>query len=217
MKLHTMKRFFFICALCFAIGMQAQDSGAKPGGILQVGVRTTSSLFNHDGYPGMGMGGQFRLRLLERLNTDWFADYITTNIGDLGQRTDYHIGWSVLFYPMNYSRTPGTITPYVLAGHCFDYTEVRTLSKDFPTQRISRTSSAIQGGIGMHYDITKYFDLTLNAQYMMHLGEEIHADIENDASDNPYLHLEKEHAAGLEGHMLLTLGLNVRVADLWSR
>ena len=35
------------------------------------------SAFSDDGYTGMGVGGQFRLKLGSRLNSDWFADYIS--------------------------------------------------------------------------------------------------------------------------------------------
>lgn len=205
-----MKRLLFLAAISVCSFSHAQDS-AKPGGLFALGMRSTFSLFNHDGNSGSGVGGQFRLRLLERVNTDWFADYIKADIGGLGERTDYHIGWSVLFYPLNYQRNAGTVTPYFIAGHCFDYTRVRSM-QDETMPVVERWSSAIQGGIGAHYNITQRFDLTVNSQYMMHLGKQVHAEVEQNV-----LHIHKEDSAGLEGHLLVTVGFNYQFADLWSR
>src|SRR6476620_6775233 len=102
----------------------AQEQLDKESGYFQLGVRNTVSAFSDDGATGFGYGGQFRIRVLSRVNTDWFADYITTDIAGLARREDLHIGWSVLTYPFNYQTTKGKVTPYILAGHCFDYTKV---------------------------------------------------------------------------------------------
>ena len=56
-------------------------------GQFSLGVRSTFSLFDHDG-AGLGTGGQFRIRLDDRVNTDWFADFITINT-DNGVRSTY--------------------------------------------------------------------------------------------------------------------------------
>ena len=94
------------------------------GGQFSLGMRNTLSVFTDAQSVGMGSGGGFRIRLSKLINTEWFADYISTDIQGLGYRRDAHIGWSVLFYLSKNPLTAGKVTAYILAGHCFDYTEV---------------------------------------------------------------------------------------------
>jgi hypothetical protein len=89
-------------------------------GLFSLGVRSILSAFNghEDESPGFGIGGQLRLQFADRVNSDWFFDYITSDISDVATRTDYHIGWSILYY---LTKEPATrLRPYLLAGHCFD-------------------------------------------------------------------------------------------------
>ena len=60
------------------------------GGLFSLGTRSTISAFNgHDNESsGFGIGGQFRLQFADRVNSDWFFDYITSDIGDRASRTD---------------------------------------------------------------------------------------------------------------------------------
>jgi hypothetical protein len=60
------------------------------GGIFSLGMRTTVSTFNHGNWDdvGTGVGGQYRIQFHDRVNTEWYADYLTSKIGKLGQRTD---------------------------------------------------------------------------------------------------------------------------------
>jgi len=226
-----MKKILFILMLFpLALSAQRDTTQAKPGGTIMLGMRTTTSLFSEAGHPGLGIGGQFRVRFTDRLNSDWFADYITSDIGGLGKRTDYHIGWSVLFYPIDPEGTryegrgtfarpvhgPKRFVPYVLAGHCFDYTQVQNNDPAFPKME-ERWSSAIQTGLGTHWNITKSFDLSLTSQYMMHLGGDVHTEIIDAPDGNQVLLITKHDHLSLEGHLLVTLSLNVRVADLWSK
>ncbi|MFN3342853.1 MAG: hypothetical protein ACK40M_09165 [Flavobacteriales bacterium] len=210
-------RTVLILFLFIPFAAHSQESGKFEGsGTLQVGLRTTSSLFGDEGYSGFGTGGQFRLRLGKRLNTEWFADYILTDIGGLGRRADGHIGWSVMFYP--FSTGEKKITPYLLAGHCFDYTRVtpfNTLVKDNSGQSQQRWSSATQMGLGAHWHITEKFDISFSAQYMIHLGKDLHYHIE-EVNGIKELQMAPPHDdATLEGHLLLTASLNIRIADLW--
>ena len=181
---------------------------------MTLGLRSTVSLFSSDeGSYGSGAGGQFRLQLAEKVNTEWFADMITTNIMNAGRRVDGHIGWSVLFYPLVKEK----FRPYVLAGHCFDYTRIEAVS--YPTvdnshQDAERWSSAIQAGAGIHYMLTPRFDFSFNAQYMMHLGKDAHAHV-HEVNGLPELNIEEHAAASLEGHLLLTFSINYAIADLW--
>lgn len=195
-----------------------QDGKTKEesAGEFELGMRSTYSLFSHDGYFGEGVGGQFRIRLGANVNTGWFADLITTNIGDLGKRTTGHIGWSVMFYPFD---TYGSkFEPYLIGGHCFDYTKVEkfsTIYNDNTDEVAERWSSAVQMGLGTHWNVAERLDFSLNAQYMMHLGTEIHAEIE-DHHGLEELHIhESTESLGLEGHLLVSLSVNVLIADLW--
>lgn len=194
---------FILPSVCFP-----QD---KESGKLQLGVRSIFSSFTDDGYNGFGTGGHFRLKLGNRLNTEWFADYIKTNIASLAMRTDYHIGWAVLYYPLNNEIRAGKLTPYIMAGHCFDRTEVlRMDSEDKPAGILS---SAVSSGLGTHFNITDNFDISLSVLYMMHLGNEIHVAVPQ--TDGP-VEIEEEDAH-LGGHLLVSLSLNVYVCDLWGK
>lgn len=202
---------------------QSDSLSKNESGKLQLGVRNTVSAFSDDGANGMGVGAQFRLKFGSRLNSDWFFDYITTDIGGLAKRTDYHIGWSVLYYPFNNEIKKGKFTPYILAGHCFDYTQVErnalsntTLILPAPNEA-DRFSSAVQAGLGTHYNLADNFDVSLTAQYMIHLGNDIHTSIQTDEISNQEYVLIEEGDLGLEGHLLINLSLNVYIADLWNK
>ena len=183
-------------------------------GNLSLGLRSTMSLFGSDNSKfGSGVGGQFRLMLGQRLNTEWFVDYITSNISNVGRRVDGHVGWSVMFYPFNSYRW----RPYVLGGHCFDYTKIEAFSTNFTnhsSQSAHRWSSAVQMGLGTHLMITQRCDLSFTGQYMLHIGKDIHAEIVNELGTES-LKIESHDEVGLEGHLLLIMSINYAIADLW--
>ena len=190
------------------------------GGQFQLGLRTTTSLFGETGNPGLGFGGQFRIKFAKRLNSEWFADVINTDIDGLGRRFDTHIGWSVMFYlkeEMEHPHTPPKFMPYLIAGHCFDYTRVTPYSKpsdDRSDEMLERWSSATQAGLGVHWNFNRKADISLSSQYMIHLGKDVHTDIE-EVNGEPYLHVEETNDFSLEGHLLLTLSLNIKIGELW--
>ncbi len=188
-------------------------------GNFSLGLRSTASLFNSDGGFGSGAGGQFRLQLSDRVNTEWFADLITTNLSYAGRRTDAHIGWSVMFYLKNpQTAAQSILQPYVLAGHCFDYTKISAFSNPFENkagETDERWSSAVQMGLGTHFNMSDRFDFSLSAQYMLHLGNDIHAHIE-EGSGYPELEIEEHDGSSIEGHLLVTLSVNYKIADLWK-
>src|ERR1044071_9660008 len=63
-----------------------------PGGTFSLGQRTTISTFNDDNErSALGLGRQFRIRLSDRVNTEWFADYLPAT-NEYTRREDYHIG-----------------------------------------------------------------------------------------------------------------------------
>lgn len=188
----------------------------RKSGSFELGMRNTVSLFGNDGTFGFGTGGHFRMMLGKKLNTEWFADYIQTDLYNLGKRTDAHIGWSVMFYLLN---EPKKFDPYLIAGHCFDYTKVRAYNSltEVPNDDFNRWSSAVQAGLGTHYYIGERCNLTLAAQYMLHLGTDIHVEKRDEFNGNEYLHIEEEGNGKLtfEGHLLVSLGLNFKIGNLW--
>jgi hypothetical protein len=214
-----MKKYLLVLALASAMTAFGQSKFAnRPGGQLSFGIRSTTSLFSSETGTGTGFGGQFRLRFFHLLNSEWFADYITSDIGGgLGNRTDYHIGWSVMFYP-GFAYTQNArlkMQPYFLAGHCFDwsYYESNDLQEDNSAKRFS---SAVQAGLGFHLPLHDRVDFSLSGQYMIHFGDEVVATTRTNAGGHEYLYFDTEQPAGLEGHVLVTCSLNFRVADLWK-
>jgi len=209
-----MKILLTILSLGLFSGFFAQPLDLKngQGGLLSLGVRTTVSAFN--GHPdettGMGVGGQFRLQFADHVNSDWFFDYMRSDIGDYAARTDYHIGWSVLYY---FTDKPfPKVKPYILAGHCFDYT--RIVANNDINNFSERWSSAVQGGAGVHFRMTDRLDLSVVGQYMIHLGNEVHADQHSDGSVG--FHMDQHgNGASLEGHLLFNVGVHYKIADLW--
>lgn len=183
----------------------------KQGGNFSLGLRNTLSAFNHgQNNVGYGIGGHFRIQLADRVNTEWYADILPSTIGKRAHRYDYHIGWSVMYYLLHPRAFTRKFTPFIEAGHCFDHTRIRVNGENGLTK--ARWSSAVQMGLGTHYNVTPKFDVTLKAQYMLHLGNSIHAHEEEDGSINIETH---KHAAW-EGHLLVTLSLNYKLMRLWK-
>lgn len=208
-----------ILLLPFSIAMAQNEQASSSGesGRFSLGLRNTNSLFTDDGSPGIGTGGQFRIQFGKHINTEWFADYISTNIQNAGLRKDAHIGWSVLFYPTQHPLQAKTFTPYFIAGHCFDYTRVtnKGMASVSGPNSAERWSSAIQMGLGTHYNITERFDVTLATQYMVHLGTDVKTSV-NDAAGYKVLNItETKNGVSLEGHLLVSISMNFRIADLW--
>lgn len=179
-------------------------------GWFSLGVRTTMNVFSDDGF-GVGAGGQFRLQLSNRVNTDWFADYISVNHDNIARSEYVHIGWSVLFYPVKKLQYPNyKAQPFLLAGHCFDYNK-KTILAD-PSISKHRWGAAVQMGAGSHFHISEKLDLTLMLQYMMHLTKEL----EVEENEGTYEIVTHKHSA-LEGHLLCTVSLSYKIAKLWKR
>jgi hypothetical protein len=201
----------------FMLSKKAVKRIANSPGTIQMGVRNTVSAFGNQDYLGIGTGGQFRLKLLKRVNTEWYADYIRGDIGGLGRRIDGHIGWSVMLYPVSdygYRK----ITPYLVAGHCFDYTKISENVIELSAERLwefqERWSSAVQAGVGLHYHFNRMADMTLKAQYMSHLGKDIHArPIEENGLRR--LSFSESNQNTLEGHILFSISVNITIGNLW--
>ncbi len=208
-----MKKIIFLILLFLSqnqVFAQANSKFDKDPGVFSLGVRSTFSAFN-DGVEnkvGSGVGGQFRLRFSEKVNSDWFFDYLTSDIGNYAHRTDYHIGWSVLYYPLE--NDLHLFKPYILAGHCFDYSKIQANTNQF--DYAERWSSAVQAGLGTHVRLTERLDLSLTAQYMCHLGKHLHAEWVN----NQVSYFE-ERGSSLEGHLLMNASINYKIGKLWGR
>lgn len=209
----------FITSILFSllcVTSIAQESKFKDSGTLQLGTRSTFSTFSGTGNVGVGFGGQFRLSLGKYINTEWFADYFTEEIDGLANRKDAHIGWSVMFYP--FQNNNKLLAPYILAGHCFDYTKIdltHPSQTKFTELSQERWSSATQVGLGTHINLTQAFNISVSGQYMIHLGNDIHthSHLENDKK---VIHFDDNNEEiSLEGHLLFTVSLNYKIAQLW--
>lgn len=195
-------------ALCFALSVFSQEAGQNRNGIFSLGTRNTISAFNDDAAIGKGIGGQFRIQLANRLNSEWYFDYITSRKKPYTFRNDYHIGWSVMLYTKNNYRFDRVLQPYLIVGHCFDYTRVTALQDKNNTAH--RLSMATQAGAGTHINITPKLDCSLSGQYMLHFGK----DIETTINGNEVL-IEKANSSSPDGHLLFTLSFNYKFFHLW--
>lgn len=209
-----MKKIIFLFAILITHHVSAQKDFIKNnrGGIFSLGNRSTISIFNDGiaGNLGTGLGGQFRIQFSDRVNTDWFADYITGNEGNYANRTDAHIGWSVLYYLQKPKKDLPKIQPYVLVGHCFDNSRISENgnSNNFINKG---WSSAVQAGTGMHFNVSPRFDISTTAQYMIHIG----ADVHSSKNESGAVIFTKDKGVSLEGHLLFNVSLNYKIKDLW--
>jgi len=190
-----------------ALFAQETNSSFRTPGTVSLGTRNTFSVFNDDEAAGKGIGGQFRIQATKRIGTEWFFDYITSKNGSLTTRNDYHIGWSMMFYPKDIADGK-TLQPYLLVGHCFDYSKV--FEQQNRSNNAGRWSMAAQAGLGSHINITDRFDCSLSAQYMLHFGKEIHATL-----DEGKVLIEKENFSSPDGHLLVSLSFNYKLFHLW--
>jgi len=180
----------------------------KPAGTFSVGTRNTFSMFNDDPGVGIGIGGQSRVQLSERINTEWFFDYITSKYKTYTNRNDYHFGWSVMYYPGNTTDFTNLLQPYIVAGHCFDYSKV--WEQKNRSNSADRWSMATQAGLGTHINITRFFDCSLSAQYMLHFGKEIETTVTKDA-----VAIEKQDFSSPDGHLLFSISFNYKLLHIW--
>jgi hypothetical protein len=194
-------------------GQENQNRPFKnnPSGLFSFGMRSTVSTFGHNDWSniGLGAGGAFRLQVSKYINTEWFFDFLHSDIQKRAGRDDYHIGWSVMYYPLagndDFSKL---MKPFILAGHCFDYTRVSDNAN--LQNRVSRWSGAVQAGLGTHFNINPRFDFSILAQYMIHLGSDIDAHLHGNM-----VHIETHKGGALEGHLLFTIGAYYKLADCW--
>ncbi len=206
-------KHIILLAVCLPLcGMlHAQKPGfssRKAAGTFSLGTRNTFSFFSDDNAIGKGIGGQFRIQLSDRMNTEWFFDYIGSKNGKLSSRNDYHIGWSVMLYPKNNYAFDHLLQPYLILGHCFDYSKVWSLKN--PSNNASRLSMATQAGIGTHLNINRRLDCSFSGQYMLHFGKDI--EVEPAGED---VVITKKNITTPDGHALVTVSVNYKFGHLW--
>ncbi|MBI5857429.1 MAG: hypothetical protein HZB42_07240 [Sphingobacteriales bacterium] len=179
-------------------------------GVFSLGSRNTISMFNDDKAVGKGIGGQFRIQVGPKMNTEWYLDYITSKNKPYTLRNDYHIGWSVLLYSSANCSFDRLMQPYLIVGHCFDLSKVSELQKR--SNSVSRLSMATQAGLGTHINITQTLDCSLSGQYMIHFGKDIETAI-----DKGEVVIEKKDFSTPDGHFLFTISFNYKFFRLWSK
>lgn len=179
-------------------------------GTFSLGTRNTISMFSEDDAVGRGIGGQFRIQFSNRLNSEWYFDYITSKKGAYTFRNDYHIGWSVMLYAKNNNQFERLFQPYLIAGHCFDYSRVS--EQNNKSNFADRLSMATQAGVGSHINITPKLDCSLSGQYMLHFGRDIHTQITGEE-----VVIDKNDFSQADGHLLFTLSFNYKFFKLWNK
>lgn len=201
------RNFIFLVFAMFFVTILAQKIRPEAAGNFSIGVRSSLGLVYENDWnkASFGNGGQLRVKLSDRVNTEWFADFLQGDLKDYAKRTDIHVGWSVLYYPL---KNKSTVQPYLLAGHCFEFLKMEENANE--ANHIHRRSASVQAGAGTHWNLSPKFDVSLTAQYMMHFGTNINVD----ASSSPIV-FTKESGLSLQDHLLFNLSLNYNIADLW--
>lgn len=184
-------------------------------GMFSLGIGNTISMFSDDNhnYTGNAISGQMRIQLWKNINSEWFGDYAVTDVQGKAQRMDAHGGFSIMPYFL--ANQTSRIQPYPVAGFCIDYSkfiktgENRSHSLDEP-DFLERYSFASQIGLGTHFVLSERIDVSTIVHYMFHLGNDIHIHIEDDD-----VHFSKTTGGSLEGHVLFSITLNIKLIDLW--
>ena len=207
-----MKRILILAAplLLITIHLSAQTESAEdpPVGSFSLGTRNTISMFSDDGGVGVGIGGQVRVQPGRRINTECFFDYIPSKNKNITARQDYHFGWSIMYYPGATVDFSNLLQPYLLAGHCFDFSKIAEQKN--PSNFAERRTMATQAGVGTHINLTRSFDCSLSAQYMLHFGKEIVTTVDKDA-----VSFEKKAPTGPDGHLLFSVSFNYKLGHVW--
>ncbi len=204
---------YYIC-ITFCLLLQSGflfaqfDNDFKAQSTVSLGTRNTFSMFNDDPGIGKGIGGQARVQLSDRINTEWFFDYISSKNKTFTNRNDYHVGWSIMYYPGSNVDFSNLLQPYILVGHCFDYT--RLSEQKNKANYADRWTMATQAGLGTHINITSLLDCSVSAQYMLHFGKEIEATIDKDI-----VSIEKKNYSSPDGHLLFSVSFNYKLFHLW--
>ncbi len=177
-------------------------------GIFALGIRTGMAISNNDGwYFSPGWGAQTRIQASRHFNTEWYLEFFHGAYTDYAVRTDGHIGGLLMWYPQH---RPQNVAPFLCLGPNADYIKLRDrLNKENFT---SRWSLGAQAGIGMHITLTRRSDITISTQYMTHFGQSMALAV----NESTVVTIPKS-GSGLDGHILLNVSMNYKMADLWKR
>jgi hypothetical protein len=178
-------------------------------GVFSIGLRTGAVLStSNDGWNiGHGRGLQARIMANSHINTEWYFEYFHGGFTPSAVRTDGHIGALVLLYPQ---RRLQRVAPFLAIGPNADYVKLRERVNKL--NLVSRWSFAAQSGIGMHINLTRRTDMTLATLYMIHFGSRLILPLE-DAS----VITIPRNGSGPDGHFIMNLSFNYKLADLWKR
>ena len=179
-----------------------------PAGIFSLGIRTPFLITNSANEINLfqGLGCQARLQLGRHYNTEWFAEYMSGRFGDSIIRHDLHFGAEFMLYPQLRKHR---VEPFVLAGplgvHSGFHEQVNSANK------ASIWNFGLQGGLGMHINVTWRTDITLSAQYLFNFGRKIQA-----LNTGDQIIFSTYQSAG-DGHVMLNMSFNFKMFDLWKR
>ena len=204
----VMRILFFLLACFLGLEVSHAQSFDYRSGAFALGLRTTGNMFTDDGMRGLGAGGEFKLGISNRVNTEWFWDYIASRGENTSFRNDNHIGWSVQFALPKSGFNAGQFTPYILGGQCFDLTQVGQW--DGPKSPWV-FSAAAQAGLGLSRFVGSRMELNLQLQYMIHLGKHLHLD-PDDVSGYTIA-----RGADFKGHLLGNFSMNFYLFHLWKK
>jgi hypothetical protein len=193
------------------------DSLPDYTGFLSIGARGCFSMFttNKQTFVGTGAGGQFAIRIAPRFNSHYFADWIVSNLRNLAQRVDFHSGFSMM--PEVYAPRVGKthIILFPLAGICIDYTRLSITTGENvsggPTS-LDRYSFAVQAGCGVTIPVSRKLDFSLEAHYMVHIGNDVNVDINGNQ-----VTLSKETGLNIDGHFLMAISMDFKLFHLWRK
>jgi len=188
---------------------------SEKSGYFSVTSRTSISMWglNQWKLSGLGKGTAFRIQISDRLNTEWYGDFIKTQYKGKVYRWDRHLTNSIMFYFKKPDTLKHKFHPFISASvFCLDFTHIESIGPG--GQSMQRFSLSQQFGIGSHFFLTERADLSVYMQYYNHLGNDIHIE---ELADGTIQLEEHRGRISLEGHMFFVFSAGYRIGDLWGK
>lgn len=211
------KRIILVALVAITLQVDAQEVKKQrhvQSGYFSVTRRTSWSMWglNQWKLTGLGLGTAFRIQFSQRLNSEWYADYIKTHYKGKVYRGDRHLTNTLMYYFRKLDTFKYKFHPFITTSvFCLDITKVEEVGPG--GQSLQRFSFSQQFGAGTHFFFTERFDISIYAQYYNHLGNDIHIEEHDDGT----LHMEAvKERISLEGHMFLVFSVGYRIGDLWG-
>ncbi|MCS6990547.1 MAG: hypothetical protein NZL95_01640 [Chitinophagales bacterium] len=177
-------------------------------GVFAAGIRTAAGLTLTDSTLNLaqGVGLQARLLVLQRLNTEWYVEWLRGGFSDEAFRTDLHLGFNILGY---FQRRLQRVAPFLMTGFAAD---ALTLNNRLEARhRTTSWTTAVLGAIGFHINLTWRSDLTIAVAYQHHL---VHQALLQTA-EGILAQVPRSGRTG-DGHLLVQLSMNYKITDLWK-